>query len=126
MMAEMPNQPLEPMARSVTPSACAEVAPALAMAHHRTLGVAHRAANFLPAVGLRLERLSRGGGAERFSGCYPLRIREAVEAFVGCPRNSCYVVVGDYREEAICGQGSARRRREAVPFSAKAIWGVLV
>jgi len=32
--ALMPIQSLEPMARSVTPSACAEVAPALAMAHH--------------------------------------------------------------------------------------------
>ena len=34
----MPNQTLEPMARSVTPRACARVAPALAMAHHQTLG----------------------------------------------------------------------------------------
>jgi gluconate kinase len=29
-----PNQSLEPMARYVTPRACARVAPALAMAHH--------------------------------------------------------------------------------------------
>ena len=38
-MHNWPNQPLEPMARSVTPRACARVAPALAMAHHQTLGI---------------------------------------------------------------------------------------
>jgi len=32
--ASLPNQSLEPMARSVTPRACARVAPALVMAHH--------------------------------------------------------------------------------------------
>jgi len=38
----MPNQSLEPMARSVTPRADARVAPALAMAHHQTLGAVKR------------------------------------------------------------------------------------
>jgi hypothetical protein len=33
-ISNMPNQALEPMARSVTPRAGARVAPALAMAHH--------------------------------------------------------------------------------------------
>ena len=41
-LSESPNQSLEPMAISVTHPACAGCAPALAMAHHYTLGIPSR------------------------------------------------------------------------------------
>jgi len=49
----MPNQSLEPMARCVTPRACARVAPPLAMAHHKTLGVVKASVSSVVRADLR-------------------------------------------------------------------------
>ena len=58
-----PNQSLEPMARSVTPSACAEVEPALTMAHHQTLAFMSRNSLAL-AFALELCVIHAASGAE--------------------------------------------------------------